>query len=149
MADAITPITFGGVQFNGNEIANKAEVPSSAYGGNDYVVNFKSGATLMYPNQPARNETRATSKINSVLVETSVNNMYGGSIYGSPKMYDKIKLTNCEKTVADVRPKEKGDIQVETVEINGGKYNGARLGQYDEASINGKKFGKYGPLLQH
>ncbi|MEI8128730.1 MAG: hypothetical protein WCG95_03835 [bacterium] len=143
MADAITPITFGGVKLNENEIAKKAEVPGSAYGENDYVVNFKSGATLVYPNQPARNKAQVTSheKPGSV-AETKVQGLNGGLLRGSETSSDAVELINCKQVNTIFTNKDVISYpQTDRIKIdNEQPGNRVSLAEGDIATINGQNF---------
>lgn len=100
------PVTFGDVKLNENEIESKNTVKEN--GATRYVVNFKNGSTIKYPQQAKRNNAEINSEhylgvgdTESYVVQTDINRLFGAEFTGGNHI-DLVHLNGCNNCKVDV-----------------------------------------------
>lgn len=88
-------IKFGGVSVNENDIKKKMII-------NDYyVIDFKNGQKVEYPNQDPRNKATISFDDSDQVNSANYSNLASANIYGSKKR-DEINLFGCGNCTVDV-----------------------------------------------
>lgn len=120
------PITYGGVKLNENEVQSKKVVKEN--GATRFVISFKNGSTVKYPQQAKHNNAEITSSNytetksgRELIANTEISRLFGAEFTGtqySPHRdgnypLDSVSLngcTNCKVDVSnDVNKNEIGD----------------------------------------
>lgn len=92
-------IKFGGVSVNENDIIKKKTIKNDK-GKTYYVIDFKNGQRVEYPNQNPRNKATISFDSNQVN-SANYSNLASANIYGS-KNRDEINLFGCGNCTVDV-----------------------------------------------
>lgn len=98
------PITFGGVKLNANEIASKEVVKEN--GATRFVINFKNGSTIKYPQQAPKNNSSIYFGTEGFEQRMTINRLYGAEYSGSDgntnQTYDFVNANGCANCIFDI-----------------------------------------------
>lgn len=146
MTEPIKNITFGGVQFNENDIKQKTKQPKDEYGEAMYSVFLKNGVKLEYPEQPkiaydsnCEINPKVVTSVQGLILKdhrTVITDIQGAVITGSDNV-DCIWVKGAAQyNKVDVSADK--NFRGDKVILNG-RHNEVRLDKSDSAVIKGKE----------
>lgn len=139
MAEPMNIQTFGGAKVNMNDVESKQVVKDKKTGKETFVINFKNGIKVQYPEQAQNNQAAISSGLtidsrHEVVSNTEINRFWGLELTGIPDLRDYVSLEGSRNCKIDVSQKDTGKVNVESSD------HSDRVTINDDKDVKGKKF---------